>query len=175
MGGESVCDRKLWVDSEQKSASRTIRQSAAVTASRPTQRPTLLLRQPPLSFADEGHPATQSHVYHHGEGQIRESFGWVWVWWGKRRAVRAEKEKVQAPHLKISKFKDRPACPTPNRSFPPRAPDSAQPSSLPQKHQSSKMADEVYDGAIGIDLGKPARFVLLSARSIASAVGAGSK
>lgn len=37
------------------------------------------------------------------------------------------------------------------------------------------MADEVYDGAIGIDLGKPARFVLLSARSIASAVGAGSK
>ena len=35
-------------------------------------------------------------------------------------------EKKSSPHLKISKFKDRPACPTPNRSFPLRAPDSAQ-------------------------------------------------
>lgn len=84
-------------------------------------------------------------------------------------------EKVQAPHLKISKFKDRPACPTPNRSFPLRAPDSAQPSNLPKKHQSSKMADEVYDGAIGIDLGKNAHFVLPCVASIALDRCAGSK
>jgi hypothetical protein len=37
------------------------------------------------------------------------------------------------------------------------------------------MADEVYDGAIGIDLGKSARFVLLPVAMIASVVGAGSK
>jgi hypothetical protein len=125
-----------------RSRNPPVAQSAAVTASRPTQRPTLLLRKKRSRRenpqAARVIPPPKSRVSSRGGADKKVSDGCGFGGARGGQCGRGGEEKVQAPHLKISKFKDRPACPTPNRSFPLRAPDSAQPSSLPQNTNLQK-------------------------------------